>query len=216
MSEFKTKVGKPVLITNTHIEDNTAVFGLRTAIYRGIEGTSKHPYAFYNLNEDHTLAICRLSSIWLKHLSGVPNRPRCESLFLLSDVDKYVDMKFNQWMKAYSSKIKPITDEDSVVDGSCFIKVATDGLTYFNVYPYKVLEHSGKFKGGVYEGYKSYFYLDLKEDRDIYFFTTTDLNRMKEDIKELYRKLNKKYSAKVKSLEITTEGHMLVNDRRIV
>lgn len=216
VSEFKAKIGKPILITNTNAEEGVDIFKLRVGIYSNYKEGINSPYVFYNFAECHTVAFMRHTGLWLNHLNGVPNRPRQECIFLLKDVDGYVDYKFNKWMSTYGKRIKPIKDKDSMVDGSCFIKVDTDYVAYFNVGVCRVFEHNGVYKGWVYEGYKDVMFEELSSNSNVYFFTNADLNRLKNDIKMLYRNLTKKYDAKVKSIELTKEGQMIINNKRVV
>ena len=216
MSEFKAKIGKPILISNTNIEEGLDIFKIRVGIYSNYKEGINSPYVFYNFGECHTMAFMKHTGLWLSPLNGIPNRPRQDCMFLLKDVDAYVDYKFNKWWGMYGNSIVPIKDKDSIVNGSYFIKVDTDYVTYFNAGLCRVFEHNGIFKGWVYDGSKDVMFEELSNNSNVYFFTNTELNRLKNDIKMLYRNLNKKYDSKVKSIELTKEGRMLINEKRVV
>lgn len=216
MEEFKSKLGKPILISNSNITDNGDIFKIRVGIYKNYNKGMKSPYEFYNFAECHTIAFMRHTGFWVNHLEGKPLRPRGECMFYLKDIDSYVDSKFNMWLRKYGSKMLTIKNKDTMVDGSYFIKVDTDYTTYFNAQICGVFEHNGIYKGWVYSGSKDIMFEELSSNSNVYFFTKSDLTRLKSDIKMLYRNLNKKYESKVQRFELTKEGRMVLNNKRIV
>lgn len=215
MSEFKSKVGKPVLISNIDVEKGLDIFSLRVGVYEGYIG-GKNPYKFYDFNESHSLGFLRKSGLWLNTLRGVKTRPRQECLFYLKDIDTYVDYKVDKWVKEFSQGKKLVTTPDSIEDGAYFMIVNTNFITTLKVGVSRIWSNNGVYKASTFSGSKQSLYNDLKEDRRGYFFTSSDITRLKEDIKEMYRNLDKEYSKKVKSFEITKEGYMIVNGSRIV
>lgn len=212
---FNARVNKPVLITSTKTTRGLDIFGLRVGIYKGYDDSENIPYEFYNFSECHTQAFCRYTGLWLNTLNGIMYRPRSESIFLLKDVDAYVDYKFSKWRKEFGSKIRPIRGKESMVDGSSFIKVDTNNLTYFTVGISKLYVNGDKCAGYLYRGSKDVVYEELKSHKDVYFFTNADLNRLKEDIKEMYRNLNKVYESKVKDFYMVRHS-MFLNGKQIV
>lgn len=223
VQKFETKVGRPLFVRSSNIclGYENQIFGLDLSIYDGYTSETNYnsllkPYILKSLSNNDSRIVKSNIGLRFDSLGSTPFRDRDDCIFLLKDIDTFVDKGLKRWFDTIKPKYaiynyaKFSTTKEEVEKGGFYLQLQSKEGPYESV-KLKVYTDDAKLSALQMESIDRYSYKYRKR----YLFNNKDIARLKKDLKDIVRAVNQRFDANVNDYKIDSRGAYFINGKYI-